>query len=87
MENSHDKSRATEVSTMEKPPPVYLAILDVWSNVSIVGPFEDEAAAIAYRDKQNPAFDFDVMSQAELDSNFAEFGALPIAAPNLESAQ
>jgi hypothetical protein len=57
----------------------YIEVIDTWSNVTYVGPFADQAAAEQY---YVPAqFDKRVLTESELQSNFAEFGAAEIIDP------
>jgi hypothetical protein len=57
----------------------YVNILDAWSNVNVVGPFDSKEKAHAY---PVPAqFDKSIVTSAELEANFREFGAVEITEP------
>jgi hypothetical protein len=62
-----------------RPMVFYLEVIDTWSNLTYVGPFPGKAEAEqCYVPAQ---FDKRVLTESELQSNFAEFGAAEIIDP------
>lgn len=59
----------------------YVVIMDSWSNLSYVGPFESRQSAEAYKETVNPVFDRNVLTQKAFDDAVEEFGPAKIEAP------
>ena len=57
----------------------YINVMDAWSNVTVVGPFQSEEEAKSY--PVPTQFDWYVVTADELEQNFRDYGAVKIKTP------